>query len=142
LILDVNVLVAVFRDDAAGHAHVRPWLERQLASEQLLMLPDSSVVGFVRVVTHPRIFTPASSLNEAIGFVDALLATGRCVVPGTDERHWAAFRDQLLAGDARGDLVPDAHLAALAVRHGVAVATRDRDFARFPGVRIVDPLAA
>jgi hypothetical protein len=142
LILDVNVLVAAFRDDADGHAHVRPWLERQLASEQLLMLPDASVVGFVRVVTHPRIFTPASTLAETIAFVDALLSTGRCAVPSPTARHWAAFREQLITGDARGDLVPDAHLAALAVQHGVAVATRDRDFARFPGVRIVDPLAA
>ena len=97
--------------------------------------------GFARVVTHPRVFDPPVPVAEALAFADALRGQPNAVIvpPGSD--HWAIFERLCIAADARGNLVPDAYLAALAIESGSEWVTTDRDFSRFPGLRWRHPLA-
>jgi uncharacterized protein len=137
---DVNVLVLAHRHDQDGHEPVRAWLERQVNSDQPFLLADVAVAGFLRVVTHPRIYLRPTPLESAVAFIDGLVAQPICIAAAAGARHWPILRDLLGDADARGNLVPDAHLAAIAIEHGGTVATCDRGFARFPRVRWVDPL--
>jgi toxin-antitoxin system PIN domain toxin len=134
--------VLAHRRDQEDHERVRVWLEDEVNSERPFLLADLAVAGFLRVVTSPRIYARPTTLTTAIGFVDGLFDQPTCIPASAGERHWPIMRELLRGGDARGNLVPDAHLAAIAVEHGATVATRDRGFARFPDVRWVDPLTA
>jgi uncharacterized protein len=138
---DVNVLVIAHRTDQAGQDEMRAWLESEVNSNRPFALADVAVAGFLRIVTNPRIFPHPTPLSEAVKVVDDLAADRGCVPVAAGPRHWSILRGLLTDGDARGNLVPDAHLAAIAVEHGATVATRDRGFARFPGLRWIDPLA-
>lgn len=139
---DVNVLVIAHRADQDDHEPVRQWLEAEVNSQRPFALADVAGAGFLRIVTNPRIYHQPSSLETAIAFVDGIVARQNCVPVRAGARHWPILRDLLRDADARGNLVPDAHLAAIAVEHGATVATRDRGFARFPGLAWIDPLAA
>jgi toxin-antitoxin system PIN domain toxin len=138
---DVNVLVLAHRADQPDHAAVRAWLEDEVNSDRPFALADLAIAGFVRVVTHPRIYKQPSSLAKAIAFVEGLTEQPTAVPISAGARHWPIFRDLLQRSDARANLVPDAHLAAIALEHGATVVTRDRGFARFAGLRWLDPLA-
>jgi toxin-antitoxin system PIN domain toxin len=131
LLLDVNVLVHAYREDAPRHAPVRAWLEGLVYSDSAFALSDLVLSGFLRVVTHPRIFTPPTPLERALEFAEALRAQPNCVVLSPGDRHWSIFTRLCREGDARGNLVPDAYLAALAVESGSQLVSTDRDFARF-----------
>jgi len=138
---DVNVLVLAHREAHDSHREVRGWLEREVNSERPFAMADVAVAGFLRIVTNPRIYARPSSLNVAVSFVDGLLQRSTCVPIAAGPRHWSILRRLLKDADARGNLVPDAHLAAIALEHGATVVTRDRGFARFPGLPWMDPLA-
>lgn len=138
---DVNVLVLAHRKDQDGHEAMRDWLADEVNSEQPFALADLAVAGFLRVVTHPRVFADPTPLREALRFLDGLFEQPTCVSVAAGERHWEIVRQVIVDADARGNLVPDAHLAAIAIEHGATVATRDRGFARFARVRWLDPLA-
>jgi uncharacterized protein len=137
---DVNVLVAAFHHDAHGHEAVRTWLHDHLATGTELALCDATVAGLLRIATHPRIFTDPAPVDHALAFVDILAGHGRGRWLSGGSVVLARFR-RLAAVDAhlRGNLVPDAWLAALALEHGATVATLDRGFARFDGLTLVDP---
>lgn len=135
ILLDVNVLVAAFREDAPGHRTIRPWLEATVRSEGAFAVSDLVLSGFLRVVTHPRIFDPPTPLDAALGFADALCAQPNCMPIAPGERHWGIFRRLCLEAEVRGNLIPDAYLAALAIESGSEWISSDRDFSRFPGLR-------
>lgn len=135
ILLDVNVLVDAFRQDAPGHQTVRPWLEKRIRSESAFAVSDLVLSGFLRVVTHPRVFDPPTPLTAALEFAEALRAQPNCVTLAPGNRHWGIFRRLCLASDVRGNLVPDAYLAALAIESGSEWITSDRDFSRFEGLR-------
>jgi toxin-antitoxin system PIN domain toxin len=138
---DVNVLVYAFRPDAVDHARYREALEDVVAGDTPIALPDAVATGFVRIVTHPRIFARPDSVPDALEFVDALRSQPHCVSLGPGGRHWRIFSRLCLEAGARGNLVPDAYLAALAIESGSEIVTADRGFARFPGLRWRHPLA-
>jgi toxin-antitoxin system PIN domain toxin len=135
LLLDVNVLVYAFREDAPDHAAYRQWLEGVIAAESAFGLADLGLSGFLRIVTHPRIFHPPTPIAPALEFAEALRTqpTGVGLAPGP--RHWTIFVDLCRRTPARGNLVPDAYLAALAIESGSEFISTDRDYARFPGLR-------
>jgi len=138
ILLDVNVVLAAFRQDHAHHALARPWLERTISTGAGLLVPDAVWVGFVRLVTNSHIFEVPSTPAEAFDFVDAVRASpGYAKVAGLDDLQ--TFRDTALGADAWGNLIPDAYLAAVALSHAVPVASFDRDFRRFDGLTIVVP---
>jgi toxin-antitoxin system PIN domain toxin len=99
------------------------------------------MAGFLRVVTNSRVLRDPTPFDKAVHFVDALLAgpAVRRVAPA--ERHWDMFVDLCGRGDAKGNLISDAWLAAIAIEQGATLVTTDRDFRRFPGLRLEDPLA-
>ncbi len=132
---DVNVLVHAFRVDSSAHAPCRRWLEALVDGASRFAVSPQVLSGVVRVVTHPKVFRRPSPLGEALDFCAALLDQPRAVVaqPGPD--HWDIFTRLCGQADARGNLVPDAWFAALAIEGGHEWITLDRDYARFPGLR-------
>ena len=141
-LVDVTVLVYAFRADAPGHADHRAWVEALLGSDEAYAVSDHVLAGFLRVVTHPRIFHPPTPLNAALEFVHAFRDRANAIPIAPGERHWGIFTRLCGEADARGNLVPDAWLAALAVESGCEFVTTDRDYARFPGLRWTQPLVS
>ncbi len=139
-LVDVNVMVYAFREDAPGHADYRHWLQSLVSGDEAYACSDEIVSGFLRVVTHPRIFHPPAPLDIAISFAAAFRNAPNAVRIAPDVRHWDIFTRLMEAADARGNLIPDAWLAALAIEWGCEFVTTDRDFARFPGLRWRHPL--
>jgi len=136
---DINVLVYAYRDDSPYHEVCRRFIEAVADGRELFGIPELVRAGFVRVCTNPAAFLTPSPVADALGFIDDLLASPVCtsVVPGG--RHWQIFSELCVASNARGNLVPDAYLAALAIETDAELVSCDRDFAKFPGVRWVNP---
>lgn len=135
VIPDVNVLVAAFRVDAVAHVVCREWLEGRLVSRDTVGLPSIILSGFLRVVTHPRVFARPSGIEKALEFTAGLLASAGVVSLLPGQRHWEIFTGLCRSTEARGNHVADAYLAAVAIDGGAEFVTGDRDFARFPGLR-------
>lgn len=142
LIPDVNVLVYAHRRDAADHERYRAWLEDTANSDVAFGLADLVLAGFVRVVTHPRVFRTPTPLALALEFVETLRSRPNAVLIAPDERHWDIFTRLCQSTGARGNIVPDAYLAALAIESGSEWITTDHDYARFDGLRWRHPLGA
>ena len=136
-LLDVNVVLAAHRDDHPQHEFVRAWFDELLAGDGPFTVPAPVWASFLRLATNRRIFPVPTPLDAAFAFVEAVTCQPHHLPLGPGPRHLALLRTQCEEADARGDLVPDAVLAAIAVEHGCTVATLDRDFARFPSTRHV-----
>lgn len=141
-IVDTNLLVYAYVPSLEQHAPARRWFEHTLTEDEAVGLAWPSVLGFVRIVTNPRIFRVPLPLDRAVVVVDDWLQQQAVELVLPTPRHWTALREMLVSGQAGGALTSDAHLAALAREHGATIYTTDRDFLRFPGVRVVNPLAA
>jgi toxin-antitoxin system PIN domain toxin len=140
VLLDVNVLVYAHRQDSPHHHPYRRWLENLINSDDPYGLSDLVLSGFFRVVTHPNVFNPPSSMNKALAFAIELRDQPTCTVINPGPRHWDIFCSLCKSADIKGNLVPDAFLAALAIESGSEWVTADRDYHRFPGLRIRHPL--
>lgn len=140
---DVNVLVYAFRRESPRHEHYRDWLASALHGGEDVALVDSVLLGVVRVATNPRIFADPAPTATALDFVAALTAASSARPISYSDSAWRRF-DELVRSDRhiRGNLVPDAFLAATALTAGARIATSDAGFARFPGLRWFDPGAA
>ena len=141
ILLDVNVLVYSHRSDANEHKRYRAWLESILEAQASYALADLVLSGFLRIVTHPRIFREPTPLAACLAFVSAIRDRENCVVVQPGERHWDIFARLCRETHAKGNLIADAYLAALAIESGSEWITTDRDYARFPGLRWRHPLA-
>ncbi len=135
ILIDVNVLVHAFREDAPRHAALRPWLEGVINSDSSFGFSDLVLSGFLRIVTHPKVFTPPTPLAPALDFAEAVRSQPNCISISPGERHWSIFTRLCRECETRGNLIPDAFLAALAIESGSELITTDRDFSRFPGLR-------
>jgi toxin-antitoxin system PIN domain toxin len=140
LLPDVNVLVYAHRQDVADHLRYRTWMEEVLSSDTAFGMADLVLSGFLRIVTHPRIFASPTPIGVAIAFAEELRALPNCVPVAPGPRHWSIFCRLCREGGAKGNLVPDAFLAALAIESGSEWITADRGFSRFPGLRWRHPL--
>lgn len=140
ILTDVNVLVYAHRSDAPGHAAYRKWMEQLLNGDQAYGFSDLVLSGFLRVVTHPRVFNPPSDLASALAFAEAIRSQPNAVPITAGPRHWGVFQSLCQATRAKGNLVPDAYLAALAIESGSEWITTDRDYSRFPGLKWRHPL--
>ncbi len=135
LLPDVNVLVAAHREVAPRHEEARAWLVSALDGPHDVALCLPVVSGLVSVGTSHKVFAPPSTLPEVFAFVSHLAAHHSTVWLNPGRQHLRLLHELCVAADARGDLVSDAVLAALALEAGATVITYDRDFARFPGVQ-------
>ncbi len=141
LLIDVNVLVYAHREDAAEHEAYFRWLRTVVEGDEAYGLSDLVLSGLLRIVTHPKVFGRPSTIGEALAFANALRDQPNCVVVSPGTRHWDIFSELCKASGAKGNLVPDAYLAALAIESGSEWITTDRDYSRFPGLRWRHPLA-
>jgi toxin-antitoxin system PIN domain toxin len=121
------------------HDDARAWLEGRLGGTSKVGLPWYSLIAFLRIVTHPRLFQPATRMSLAWRTVEQWLDQPPVWIPEATDRH-SFILSRLLTDEVHGDLVPDAHLAALSIEHGLTLCSTDGDFARFPGVRWENPL--
>lgn len=140
ILVDVNLLVYAFDADSPHHARARPWLERTLSGAAPVGLPWIVILAFIRLTTRPGIMRRPLPLADAIAYVASWLEQPcvETVVPGA--HHWQILSSLLEATGAAGNLTTDAHIAALALERGASVCSADHDFARFPGLRHVNPL--
>lgn len=140
--LDTNILLAARRRELAHHTAARRLLQKLATGDAPWAIPWPCVYEFLRVVTDRRVFRPPTPLRSAVEDVVALLGSPSLVLLGEGSAHAAHLERQMLAGEAAGNFAFDAHIAALCVEHGVSeLWTLDRDFARFPGARVVIPFA-
>jgi len=137
---DVNVLVYAYREDAPEYARYHRWLRRVTEGDEAFAVADLVLSGFLRVVTHPHVFLTPSPIQHAMGFADALRDNPRCLRVAPGPRHWEIFSRLCREARVKGNLVPDAFLAALAIEHGCEWITSDRDYSRFPGLRWSHPV--
>ena len=142
ILVDVNVLVYAYRRDVRRHDDYRVWLEDVLNGDQDYGVSDLVLSAFLRVVTHPRIFNPPSDFASAFAFAQTIRSQPNAVSVSPGSRQWEIFGRLCEISDARGNLVPDAYLAALAIESGSEWITTDRDFSRFRGLRWRHPLGA
>lgn len=122
------------------HEEYRAWLSELTLAEPPFGVPDVVASGFIRIVTHPRIWPIPTPIDIALRVIEVLRARENHVAVAPGARHWEIFADLCGHANAKGNLIPDAFLAALAIETGSELMTADRDFARFPGLRWRHPL--
>lgn len=133
-LVDTNVLLHAVNGQAAQHAEARAWIESSLARSEGVAFTWLALVGFVRIATHPSVLTHPLTSADALLAVDEWLRHPHARVLQPGPRHQAVLGDLLAASGGRGNLVNDAHIAAVAIEHGATVASFDGDFRRFPGL--------
>ena len=141
--LDVNILLYASDSSSAVHAGALDLLRSVALGDEVCYLPWPTVMGYLRIATHPRIFSTPLSPTEAQGNIDRLLERPHVRCVGEADGFWEVYRNLTRDVPARGNLVPDAHIAAILKQHDIrTLYTRDRDFARFAFLRVIDPFAA
>lgn len=138
----MNVLVYASREDAVDHARYRRWFDDMVGDDEPFAYSDTVLSGVLRIITYPRIFDPPTPLADALAFVETTRAQPNAVPVAPGPRHWNIFTELCRSSGVKGNLVPDAYLAALAIEAGCEWITTDRNFARFPGLRWRHPLDA
>ena len=141
IIPDANLLLYAYNASASEHARAKEWWEDAIEAGETIGLAWQTITAFIRIATNARAFTRPYTAREAAEIVNGWLEQPgvSLVSPGT--RHWEILRRLLVNGQVAGPLVMDAHLAALAIEHGAVLATTDKDFTRFSGLRLASPLA-
>ena len=142
MIVDANVLLYAVDADANFHRAARDWLEEALNGPARLGLPWATLLAFQRISTHPR--AAASPLNpeQAWSYIADWLRADATWIPVPGAKHANILHRLIVDGDLRGNLVSDAHLAALAIEHGVGICSADSDFARFADLTWVNPVVS
>jgi toxin-antitoxin system PIN domain toxin len=138
---DVNLLIYAYNEKATHHEAAREWWEGLMRADRQVALPWAVVFGFVRLVTHPAVFESPLSPEQALDRVDEWFAAGSVTVLTPGPRHLRIVRDLFAATGVAASLTTDTHLAALAIEHNVEIHSNDRDFERFPGLRVFNPIA-
>lgn len=139
ILVDANLLVYAHVTSLSQHHAARAWLDSHLNGPTPVGLPWPTLLSFVRLVSNPRIFEHPQAISKAWNQVEDWLTCPVVWIPQPTERHRDILGSLLTDTLSRSNLVPDAHLAALAIEHGLTLCSTDRDFARFPNLRWDDP---
>jgi uncharacterized protein len=140
-LVDLNVLLYVVNTDSVHHAPVLAWWEQALDGDESLGLPWIVLLGFLRIATNPDIFPRSLSPDAAAEKIAVWLSLDNTRLVQETDDHWSVLRALLTEAGTAGNLVTDAHLAALAISHGAELVSCDTDFARFRGLRWHNPVA-
>lgn len=132
---DVNVLVYAHREETASHTACREWLEGVINGDEAYAVSDLVLSGFIRVVTHPKVFKRPSNIADALAYAQQVRDQPNCVRVEPGPRHWDLFSRLCRETGVKGNLVPDAYLAAIAIEAGCEWISTDHDFSRFKGLR-------
>jgi hypothetical protein len=141
ILVDANLLVYATVSSLPQHRAARAWLDGQLNDSPRVGLPWPSLLAFLRLTTNARIFERPLGIAEAWRQVSDWLACDTAWIPTPTERHATVFARLLSDPGVIGNLVPDAHLAALAIEHGLELCSSDGNFARFADLKWSNPLA-
>lgn len=141
MIVDANLLLFARDATSAQHEVARTWLSDRLNGRVRVGLPWASLLAFIRISTHPRAYEQPLRAEEAWDQVEHWLGAPASWVPAPTERHAEVLGELIKGYGLTANLVPDAHLAALAIEHGLEVCSADSDFARFTEVRWINPVA-
>jgi toxin-antitoxin system PIN domain toxin len=137
---DANILLYASDDRSPYHSQARGFLDRMASGDEIVYVFWPTVMAYLRISTHPAIFEQPLRPSDAVDNVEQLLALQHVQSVGEQDRFWASYRRVADEADARGNLVPDAHLVALMVENGVrTIFTRDRDYRRFRNIEPRDP---
>ena len=142
ILVDANILVYASNVESDQHAAARAWLDQQINGTAPVGLPWASLLAFLRLATNARVFRSPLAMAVAWQQVSRWLAAETVWTPEPTERHAALLGTLLALPGVHGNLVPDAHLAALAIEHGLNLCSTDGDFARFRGLQWRNPLAS
>jgi toxin-antitoxin system PIN domain toxin len=142
ILVDANLLIYASTPVMKEHETAHRWLDETLSGGSRLGLPWVSLLTFLRLVSNPRVFERPPSLTEAWGQVERWLSLDSVWIPTATDQHAKVLSRLLAQASERSDLVADAHLAALAIEHGLTLYSADGDFARFSGLRWENPLAS
>lgn len=137
--IDLNVLIYAADTASKHHDSARAWMDTAMSSSSTIGLPTAVTVGFVRLTTNPRVMLQPLKPADAISIIETWLRRSNVIVPQPTSRHYIVLRELLEATGVGGNLVSDAHLAALAIEHGAELCSYDSDFGRFPGLVAIRP---
>ncbi|MCP3822495.1 type II toxin-antitoxin system VapC family toxin [Streptomyces sp. A3M-1-3] len=140
ILCDVNVLVYAYWEEDERYTTYHPWLQERINGDEPVAFNSTVASGFLRVVTNPRIFERPSTPEKAFAFLQELRKAPNALPLREGPRHWEIFENLCRKVGARGNLVPDAYFAALAIESGSTFYSADRGFARFPGLKWSHPL--
>lgn len=140
LLFDVNIYVHAHREDSPHHGIIRPFLEKALSEGTPAAHSLQVLAGFLRIVTHPGIFDPPTDPGTAFAFTASITEHPGTILLQPGKRHWIIFQTLCHRTRARGNLIPDAWYAALAMEHGCTWVSSDGDYTRFPGLTVYNPL--
>lgn len=141
MLIDANILLYAVDSDSRHHARAAAWLAERLNAPARIGIPWESLSAFLRISTHPRAAADPLTPRDAWAFVRDWLARPDVWTPLPTDDHAHVLQTLIERYDVSGNLVPDAHLAALAIQHGLTVCSADTDFARFSEIRWTNPLA-
>ncbi len=142
ILIDANLLVYAHVRSFQQHESARGWLDAQFNGNSPVGLPWNSLSAFLRIVTNPRVFQKPETMSKAWEQVEEWLDCEVSWIPEPTERHREVLSAFLAGSGIQANLVPDAHLAALAIEHGLILCSTDGDFARFGNLRWQNPLSA
>jgi uncharacterized protein len=140
ILVDANLLLYAKFSDMPQHSRATSWLEQVVRDDIRIGLPWPSLLAFVRISTNARVYARPLAMSQAWEQVEGWLALPRAWIPHPTDQHPRILGRLLSEATVSGNLVSDAHLAALSLEHGLELCTADSDFARFPGVRWRNPL--
>jgi uncharacterized protein len=140
ILVDVNILLYARNSESDQHAKSREWLDGKISGAGPVGLPWPTLLAFLRIATNPRAFRSPLTMAAAWQQVSSWLSAETVWIPEPTERHAAVLSELLALPGVYGNLVTDAHLAALAIEHGLTLCSTDGDFARFPGLTWLNPL--
>ncbi|MGC0272077.1 TA system VapC family ribonuclease toxin [Pseudactinotalea sp. Z1739] len=139
MIVDANILLYAVDNQSHFHTTARTWLDSAMNGVERVGLPWVSLMAFQRIITHPRVTAHPLAPADAWSHITDWLDADQAWVPTPGARHREVLGQLLIEGNLQGNLVTDAHLAALAIEHGTGICSFDSDFARFKGVHWVNP---
>ncbi|WP_250505355.1 type II toxin-antitoxin system VapC family toxin [Bowdeniella massiliensis] len=139
MIVDANVLLYAVDDRSHFHSAARTWLDEAMNGVERVGLPWVSLMAFQRIITHPRVTESPLTPTDAWSYITDWLDADQAWLPTPGDRHRDILGRLLTDGDLHGNLVTDAHLAALAIENGTSICSFDSDFARFPDLRWINP---
>jgi len=141
ILIDSNLLIYASDSSLAQHERTRSWLDNQLSGTAPVGLPWQSLLAYLRITTNPRSISRPQKMSDAWSQINDWLACEPAWTPEPTEHHAQTMRTLCDSASVFGDFVPDAHLAALALDHGLTLCSSDSHFARFPTLRWFNPLA-
>ncbi len=140
ILTDVNILIYAYDINFKHHEQIKNWFEEKLTSTESIYLNWQAISGFLRITTNAKLFPNPMQGEKSREKVNEWLSRPNVRILTPTNNHWAIFERLLIETKIVGAKTMDAHLAALAIEHGATLATTDRDFAAFKGLKILNPL--